>query len=122
MANLEKIERLNKANEFVQTVASHGYQFFQYNNNGTPQFAYFSLNENGHLIWHTENRDAKIYIRKGEWRHFGHGMTLQSFVERLADYIRQGKRISDNYFSNWGFGKSLPLIITKGRESHIIKD
>ena len=122
MANVEKIGRIIKANEFVQIIASHGHQFFQYNNNGTPQFGYFELNsKTGHLFWYTERRDAKIYVRKGEWSKFEHGMTLQCFIYRLAEYIRTGRKLCSNYFHNWGFNNELSIIIDKGREFCIIE-
>lgn len=100
----QKQERLEKANELIETIASCGRRFFWSEKFG--RISYFELAENGRLYYwdkYTNKRLPLSHTKSGWWaRHFTEGGTLKHLIELLANYIRYNSVIyNHNVFGPW---------------------
>ncbi|MCE2029263.1 hypothetical protein [Sessilibacter corallicola] len=117
MKNKEKLERLEKANEFIEVVSGCGRRFFY--NNGV--IAKFVLSEHGRVFLVDEWTQKKVYthIDNQEWKNFSGGGTLKGLIIALREFIMHGQRLSawrfrpvlPNGFENpWGYGNDILIV------------
>jgi len=80
-----KEERVTLANQFIETIASHGRKFFAHNG----RVSQFVLDENGRTWFVDAYNMNRIYVAyNGRWRGFTEGGTLRSLVQVLYKYIK----------------------------------
>ena len=107
MKNLTKQERINKVNELIQVIATCGRMFFC--TTKAKRISHFELAENGRLYFRDKYTNALLPMMRTNSRKWGtyftEGGTLKSLIEYLADYIRTGKPITNQYvFGPWEEG------------------
>jgi hypothetical protein len=91
--------RIEKANEVIRIIASHGRKFFSHNS----EIGHFVANERGQLFFVDSYTKKPVYVQyRGDWIGFTEGGTLRTLVEMLRDYIT-GKRedIAMGCFGPW---------------------
>lgn len=95
---LTKYERVETANKMLIAIASCGRKFFAHED----RVSQFEIDHRGR-IWFTDKYTKKrIYVQyKGNWRGFSDGGTLRALVERLRDFITQGKALPAGIFGPW---------------------
>lgn len=95
---LTKYERAEIANKMLITIATRGRKFFAYQD----RVSQFDIDHRGR-IWfidkYTQKRICVSY--RGRWRGFSEGGTLQALIERLRDFIAQGKALPPTIFGPW---------------------
>lgn len=92
MSLTKKRERIEHANELIKVISNHGRRFFYFAKaNRVARIEMVS----GHLYFRDDYTDEAVHIHKNfSNRNFSHGGTLRSLVEKMADYIRTGERLS----------------------------
>jgi hypothetical protein len=87
---MSKEERLSRANEMLEAIASCGRRFFHYE----ERVSRFSVDARGR-IWLTDKYTQKVIYThySGSWRGFSDGGTLRALIERLRDFIATGKQL-----------------------------
>lgn len=106
----EKQARVDNANQLLQSIASHGRNFFQYKNG----VSHLEVDKHGKIWFIDAYENKRIYTHyRGRWRNFSEGGTLRSLVEVLRDYISKGGSVTPrlvipatySYGDVWGYGK-----------------
>lgn len=112
--NNEKIERLNKANQFIQVIAGCGRKFLQHNGS----VAYLELSQTGKVFFIDHYTKKRIYTHRkySRWNGFSSGGTMRGVIERLREYVIKGKTMDATYFQSvmgngfdnpWGYGDDI---------------
>jgi hypothetical protein len=124
---INKLERAEIANRLLIAIASCGRRFFAYQD----RVSQFSIDHRGR-IWFTDKYTQKrIYIQyEGRWRGFSDGGTLRGLVEKLRDFITEGKLLPSGIFGPWpewvcggdlwGYGDEMERIRTTAIDLGII--
>lgn len=109
----DREERLERANDFIHAVASHGRRFFCHEG----IVCWLEIDERERIWFVDAWRGDRVYTHHhGPWSKFHHGGTLKGLVECLRDFIRDGTRLSrrlfywpDWYCSGdlWGYGEAM---------------
>lgn len=95
---LTKFERLEIANKMLTAIASHGRKFFAYQD----RVSQFDIDHRGRIWFIDKYTQKRIYVsHKGNWRGFSEGGTLRALVERLRDFVMQGKQLPAAIFGPW---------------------
>lgn len=118
------VARLDAANEFIKSIASHGRRFFEFMHEDGRQVAYFRRSQSGHIFFWNEWKRQWIYVsRYGAWKGFHHGGTLHSLVGQLVDYIRTGKQLRSGWFNgkHWGYGDEMVFVVDAGKRLGVIQ-
>jgi len=107
----ERIERLAKANIFIQSMARHGRKFFRHKDS----VSWLEMDVRGRIWFFDSYTRKRIYTHyRGRWKHFTGGGTLKMLIEALRTYVMTGKKLSrralwwpDWYCGGdlWGYGK-----------------
>ncbi len=129
-----KEERIQKVNQLIQTIALCGRKFFS-----TAKFnriSRFELAENGRLyFWdkYTNERLPLSHNKSRRWeQYFTEGGTLKRLVEQLANHIKTGKPITNQYVFGpwedwmckgdlWGYGDDMEIVRKSAKELGIYK-
>lgn len=91
MSQAKRKARTEHANELINVIAAHGRKFFYCKS--TERTAHFSLIKN-RVYFNDDYTGKAILVRQTmDWKGFSHGGTLRALVERIAEYIRTGKKI-----------------------------
>lgn len=126
---LTKYERLETANKMLTTIASCGRKFFAHED----RVSQFDIDHRGR-VWFTDKYTRKrIYVQyKGNWRGFSDGGTLRALVERLRDFITQGKALPSGIFGPWpewvcggdlwGYGADMESVRKMASQMGIVKE
>lgn len=96
----DKLERMKKANELLETIAAHGRKFFDYpKRNGV---SHFDVDARGR-IWFVDGwAGHRIYLHYKYWgRGFSEGGTLKSLVNALVKFIRDGELVPTSHLGPW---------------------
>ena len=106
----EREERLEKANQLIHVIASHGRHFFCHR--GVTSWLELAPNQR---VWfvdsYTYHHVYTHYQRR--WHKFSHGGTLKNLIQKLQKYILRGERLSRGHFvfpdwlcegDLWGYG------------------
>lgn len=102
---IEKAERLRHVNDLIKTISDHGRRFFFNERKGTV--ARMLIGPKGHLFFQDDYTGKAIYVAySGRWNGFSHGGTLKGLVERLAQYVRTGSRLSIDWIGPERFDQS----------------
>lgn len=115
--NRRKLERIQNANKFLESIASCGRRFFEHYHEVYRHVAKFRENDTGHLYffesWHLQ---WHYVSRSGEWYWFHNGGTLRSLIESLIVYIKIGKALSfsEFYWNHWAYGDDMKTVIDCG--------
>lgn len=56
------VMRIDAANKFIESIASHGRRFFEYVHNDGRQVAYFRRGVGGHIFFWNELKRQWIYV------------------------------------------------------------
>jgi hypothetical protein len=101
-------ERLEKANEFINTIGSCGRRFF--NHNG--EVSRLEVDARGR-VWFIDSYSKKrVYTHyRFEWRGFTNGGTLRCLIAYLRDYIKRGERFYIPSFHYWGYDENAMAIV-----------
>jgi hypothetical protein len=123
---MSKVERAQKANELIETIASHGRQFFNHRH-GVSRFEVDSRGR----IWFWDGYTAvRIYVAYKHWsKGFTQGGTLRDLICALRDYIRTGQSIHSEHFGPWwycnndlwGYGDAMEAVRAKALELGIVE-
>lgn len=99
MKREQKQKRVEKANQFIQSIANCGCRFFW--SKKFDRVSRFELAENGRLYFHDKYTGVRLplsHMKSDRWQvKFSEGGTLKALVEYLAHYIRTGKPITNQY-------------------------
>lgn len=125
-----KQERVDKANDLINTIASCGRGFFY--SSGKNTISHFKINhQNGRLYFVDKYSDQCLplsHTKSKRWhQYFTEGGTLKALVEYLADYITTGKTITNQYVLGpweewmchgdlWGYGEDMEKVRQKATE------
>jgi hypothetical protein len=114
--------RLDAANEFIGSIASHGRRFFEYVHDDGRQVAQFRRGDWGHIFFWNEWKRQWIYVsRYGAWKGFHHGGTLHALVGNLVRFIRSGEQLNAGFFgSHWGYGDDMETVVETGKRLGVI--
>jgi len=118
------VMRIDAANEFIESIASHGRRFFEYVHHDGRQVAHFRRGEWGHIFFWNQSKRQWIYVsRYGAWKGFHHGGTLRSLVGQLVEYIRTGKQLRGAWFDgkHWGYGAEMAIVVQIGQRLGVIQ-
>ena len=113
-------ERLEKANQFLVAIASHGRRFFHCEG----RVARLQRGERRHLFLVDEWKGTLIYVSRhgGEWPGFHHGGTLRCVIQHLVAYVRTGEPLWAGMFDkHWGYGEAMVEVVKAGRELGVIE-
>jgi len=109
----EREERLERVNELIHVIASHGRKFFCYE--GIT--CWLELDERERLWFVDSWRGDRTYThRNGPWSTFHHGGTLKGLVECFRDFVMFNKQLSRALFEwpewycrgdLWGYGANM---------------
>lgn len=95
---LEKQQRVEHCNELIRLIGSCGRRFFY--NAEHDRYAYMEI-VRGRIYIVDDYSGKRIYTRYtpfgNRWKGFSHGGTLRDLVERMRDYIAEGKKIPIGY-------------------------
>jgi hypothetical protein len=99
-----KIERLKRANELLEVIASCGHRFFW--SEEFDRVSKFEIGENGRLYFIDKYRGERLplsHMTSNHWDvKFTEGGTLQRLIRHLAKFIRTGMPITTQYvFEHW---------------------
>lgn len=119
------LARARVVNQFLRLIASCGRRFFHQG----ARFAEMDVDRRG-LVWFIDaHRGARIYThRRGPWKEFSEGGTMETLVCRLRDYIRTGKPQPldlgpwPNWICEgdlWGYGGEMQWVRDAARSSGI---
>lgn len=90
--------RVRQANQLLAVIAGCGRRFFSHEG----RVARLELDHRKRIWWIDHYTQRRVYThRRGEWRGFTSGGTLRNLVERLRDYIRDGKRLNPALLGPW---------------------
>lgn len=106
-------ERLDRVNEFLAVMGSHGRKFFCHEG----VVSWLEQDERGR-IWFVDSwQGTRVYThREGRWRGFHHGGTLKGLVKALKRYVMEGTMLSPRalwwpewYCAGdlWGYGEAM---------------
>lgn len=118
------VMRLDAANEFIESIASHGRRFFEYVHDDCRQVARFKRGDRGHIFFWNEWKRQWIYVsRYGAWKGFHHGGTLHSLVGQLVEFIKTGKQLRGGWFDgkHWGYGDEMDAVVETGKRLGVIQ-
>lgn len=121
-----KEERLEKANEFIKTIASCGHKFF----NHEGFISYFEFDDCRRIYFIDHYTKKMIYTHyKGLWRGFTNGGTLKTLIELLRDYISTGWPMKTTLLGPWsdscckgdlwGYGEDMEIVRKKAYDLQI---
>lgn len=124
----QRLDRLNKANELIETIANGGRKFFRHQD----RVARFELDDRQRLWLIDHWTQRRYYLHLWYWRRrFTHGGTLTSLAEELRDYVLKGKQLYPNTLGPWpqsccegdlwGYGEYMEVVRSKARELGIIQ-
>jgi hypothetical protein len=95
---MTKEERLANANEMLRAIASCGRKFFAHED----RVSRFEVDQRGRVWFIDKWTQKRIYTHyRYDWRGFSEGGTLRALVERLRDFITQGKQLPPTIFGPW---------------------
>lgn len=101
----EKAIRVKHVNALIQTISKYGRRFFYNEENNCV--ASMMISKTGHLWFQDDYTRKLVYVAYvGRWHGFSHGGTLKQLIQRLADYVRDGKQISANWIGPERFDDS----------------
>jgi len=99
-------ERLEKVNEFLFAMGSHGRKFFCHEG----VMSWLEQDERGR-IWFVDSwRGHRVYTHtKGRWRHFHHGGTMRTLVSALKGHVMSGRLLPTRalWWPDWYCGGDL---------------
>lgn len=112
------LSRIAVTNQFIETIANCGRQFFKYED----RIAYIFRNKRGHLFMRNEWTKQRMYISKpSPIKYFHHGGTLFALTHMLVRYIKTGQPLKHTFFdSHWGYGGDMNIVINSGLELGIL--
>lgn len=86
MSIADREERANKANQFIQVIASCGRRFFGY-----EVTSHFQVDDRGRIWFWDGGSGRKIYTHyRWQWKGFSEGGTLETLIRNLKVYIHRG--------------------------------
>ncbi len=111
---MDKENRLNAANEFIEVIAGCGRMFLRHREN----VASLELSDQGRVFFNDHYSGKKIYTHRKYvvWRGFTSGGTMKGIVECLRDFITKGEQMNASYFqpemgngfeNPWGYGEDI---------------
>ena len=101
----QKAVRVAEVNQLIKTISDYGRRFFY--DKRADRVAHMAIAKTGHLYFVDDYSGKMIYIAyQGRWDGFSHGDTLKTLVERLADYVRTGRRLSMDWIGPERFDQS----------------
>jgi hypothetical protein len=94
----DRQERLEKANELLQVIASTGRRFFRHQDRVAEIYLWFDR-----LYYCDAYTRRSIYLHSpnSNWRGFSHGGTMKNLIRALKDYVWTGERLSAGIFGPW---------------------
>ena len=120
-------DRIEKANQFLCTIATRGRCFFAYKHDDGIVIARFMRQQNGSLWLLNEWKKEWMYVSRrnndGTYKGFHHGGTLRSLITALVDWIRDGDLMLNPgaFNSHWAYPEQdLRVIINVGQDLGII--
>lgn len=112
----DREERLERVNEFLMVIGSHGRGFFC--RNGVMCWLY--QDSRGRLWFVDSWLGHEVYLHyHGRWRHFCSGGTMKRLVESLRDYVMNGTHLRPGQFwwpdwycggDLWGYGEDMEYV------------
>lgn len=101
----EKLARLEHVNALIETISKYGRRFFYNEKNNCV--ASMMVSKTGHIWFQDDYTRKMVYVAyTGRWRGFSHGGTLKALIERLAEYVRYGKKIEVDWIGPERFDDS----------------
>lgn len=96
----KKIERANKANELLLTIAARGRGFFGHvKQHGVSKFI---VDYRGRIWFFDSYTGQQIYLHYKYWgKGFSEGGTLKSLVNALMKFICDGEPVPNSHFGPW---------------------
>lgn len=93
MSRADKLKRLEEANMLIKIISSYGRRFFYCHS--TDCVAHMSIGPRGHIYFHDNYTRKAIYTAyPHRWSGFSHGGTMRDLVVALAEYVRNGAKLS----------------------------
>jgi hypothetical protein len=124
---IEKQQRLESANQLIQSIAGCGRKFFYHKGNVSR----FELDKSGRVWFVDGYNGARIYTHyAGRWHGFSEGGTLRGLVIALRDYITHGNPIGfalgpfPDWYSGgdpWGYGADMKTVYECAVSTGIVK-
>lgn len=108
--------RVEKINQFIETIASCGRKFFTHNG----VVSHLELSDHGRIYFHDYYTHKRIYTHRKycRWKGFTSGGTLKSLIEALRDFALKGHVLRAEYFYHgqehhhvWGYDNDAMKIV-----------
>ena len=110
-----KEDRLEKANDLLQAIASCGRRFFFHSDDGAV--SRLELDHRGRvwLIDHYSKRRVYTHDERSKWRGFTNGGTLRALICDLRDFVVRGELLHPGVLgfgrdNHWAYGGDLAIV------------
>lgn len=126
---MNKAQRLEAANNMLKAIASCGRKFFAYQD----RVSQFEVDARGRVWLIDKYTQKRIYTHyRYQWRGFSEGGTLRALIERLRDFITQGKPLPALIFGPWpewicggdlwAYGEAMETVRRAAKEYQVVAE